>query len=229
MLLGMAIGANAQITKGAKGYTFRLKYTPGKTISNKMTITTGMDMGGKGSKPMSFAMNMPIKSKCTGQKGDVFTVVTTSGPMTMNGKPQEGAKAQTATVKINTQGQIIEGAAAQDMNLSSIKLPSGPIKVGDKWKGVINMPQNQGKVDATYQLNGVKMINGKECAIIGVAMVMSGGMGKMTGNGTINLLTADAQPLNMSMKLGGTVNAGAAGAGAGSGMKMNMSLNLVRL
>lgn len=232
LLLGMAIGAQAQITSGAAGYTFRVKYTPGKTVSNQMTITSGINMGGAGAKPMNFVMDMPMKMKCTGQKGDVYTVQTTSGPMTMNGKPAPGnAKAQTMTMKVNSKGQIVEGGGGQEMNFANVKMPDKPIKVGQSWKGTVNLPQGQGTVDATYTFKAVKAVNGKQCAVIGVAMTLNGGMGKMSGTGSMNLLMADGLPLNMNMNMNGNVNPGAAGGGSASGsssMKMTMAVKLVR-
>jgi len=225
----MAVGGHAQITKVGNKYQFRMMYTVGKTISTKMAMDTSINAGGSGGSMPAMKMAMPMKVKCTGKKGDVYTLVTTSGPMTMNGKPFQGAKAETVTVKANSKGEIVDGSASA-MNFSSMKLPTNPIAVGATWKGTINMPQGQGAVNANYKFNGVKTVAGKQVAVIGVTMTMNGPMGKMNGSGTMNLLMSDGQPLNMSMKMAGDINAGASGGSAGGApMKMNMTITVNRV
>jgi hypothetical protein len=215
LLLGMAVGGHAQITKVGNKYQFRMMYTVGKTITSKMAMDTSVNTGTGGSSMPAMKMAMPMKVKCTGKKGDVYTLVTTSGPMTMNGKAFQGSKPETVTVKANSKGEIVEGSASA-MNFSSMKLPTNPIAVGSTWKGTINMPQGQGAVNANYKFNGVKTVNGP--------------MGKMNGSGTMNLLMSDGQPLTMSMKMAGDINAGAAGGGTGSApMKMSMSITVNRV
>lgn len=223
LLLGMAIGAQAQITKVGSAYKFRMKHTPGKTITQNVSIATSIAMG---EKPMVMNIVIPTKMKCTGQKGTVYTVAVTSGPMSMGGKPFNGSKAETTTVKINDRGQMVDGNGPKGVNFNNMELPEKPLAVGATWTGKINMPQGQGQVDAKYKFNGIKIVNGKQVAVIGVSMTMDGMMGKMTGSGTMNLLVADGQPLNMNVNMAGTVNA--AQTGSGSGMKTTMTIKMAR-
>lgn len=229
LLLVMAAGTQAQITKVGNKYQFRSKYTVGKTITSNMKMDTSINTGSSSAAAMTMKMDMPLKVKCTGIKGDVYTLVTTSGPLKMNGKAMQGQKAETATVKVNSKGEMIDGNASS-MNFNAMKMPTTPIAVGSSWKGTINMPGGNGAVNATYKFNGIKMINGKECAVLGVVMSMDGPMGKLSGSGTMNILTADGQPLNMNMKMAGNVNAGAAGGGAGSApMKVSTTIIVNRV
>lgn len=217
LLLGMAIGAQAQVTKVGSKYQFRLKYTVGKTLNYNMRTSTAI-MG------KNMDVDMPMKVKCTGQKGDVYTVVATSGPPVSQGKPMAGQKPQTATYQIKSTGEPV-GAGAQGASLSNIKMPKEAIPVGHVWDGTIGLPQGGGSAKASYKFLGLKTINGKQCAQIAVSMTMNG-MANMKGNGTISLLMADGQAQVMQMTVGGTF----AGGGQGSKpMELKSSISMKRV
>lgn len=220
-LLGLAFGASAQVTKTAKGYVFRQAYPVGKTLVFNMNGDLGF--GGQ-----SFKMASPTKVKTVSKKGDVYTLEVTSGPMTMNGKAQsmngQAPKATTSTMKITSAGKIVDGAAKGPYNImGGMTMPEKPLKVGDKWTGNMNMPQmGGGAVKATYNFIGLKTINGKQVAQIGVNLVASG-MGEMKGTGTMNILVADGLPLTSLIKIGGNFSAGSQGGG-----KVSSTINIVR-
>lgn len=218
VLLGMAIGAQAQVKQVGGKYQFRIKYTVGKTISYNMR--TSMNMG-------TTAMNidMPMKVKCTAQKGDVYTVQSTSGPATRDGKPMmQGAKPQTATFQIKSTGEPV-GTAPGGVGLNNIKMPTEAIPVGHTWAGTISMPQGGGSAKANYKFVGVKSIGGKQCAQIAITMTMTGGMGNMKGNGTLNLLMDDGQAQNMQMTVGGSLGGGP----NGQKMDLKSTISMKRL
>ncbi len=217
LLLSMAIAAQGQVTKVGDKYKFRLKYNVGKTLSYNMRTSTAI-------MNQNMDVDMPMKIKCTGVKGDVYTVVATSGPPISKGKPMNNQKPQVATYQIKSTGEPV-GAGAAGASLSNIKMPTEAIKVGHTWAGTIGMPQGGGSAKANYKFLGLKVIDGKQCAQIGVTMTMSG-MANMKGNGTISLLMADGQAQIMQMTVGGTFAGGGQGA---KPMELKSAISMKRL
>lgn len=209
--LGLAGLATAQVTKSGDAYTFRVKYTKGQKISYETTTTVEM----AGMQPMKAPLTMTV----TDVKNGIYTLKYTVGAV-MGGKPQD------VTIKMNSQGKIVEGSAAgQTMaGVGNAQLPTKAMKVGESWTQSTDAPVmgSKMKVNSTYTFKGIKTVGGKQVAEIAVKMNSSGGTGVgVTGTGTMTLMVADGTLHGSTMNIKTAMKAGSAPSTT-YGMKMTV-------
>lgn len=188
LLLGAAFG-QAQIAKQGNAYLFRMKFTKGAKYAYKMNVdmTMPQGMGGPGDGKANMVMSMNILVKDV--KKDVATVAYSASAMKMNGKDM-GHPTQ-MEVKQNTRGKIVSGNV-DTSNMGSVDLPEKAIKIGESWTTQTKMGVGGGSitVDAKYTFKSIKAVNGKQIAVLSVAMSSAAPM-KMSGGGTVELYMAD--------------------------------------
>lgn len=211
LALGMTAWAVPQVVKSGDGYTLRMKYTKGQKISYETTTTVDM----AGMQPIKAPLTMTV----TDVKNGIYTLKYSVGSM-MGSKPQD------VTLKINSQGKIVEGSAAgQAMTgLGSAQLPTKAIKIGESWKQETETPVmgSTMKMNSTYTFKGFKTVGGKQVAEIAIKMTSagSGGVG-MTGTGTMTLLASDGTLHGSTMNIRTSMKQGTA-ATATYGMKFTV-------
>lgn len=158
MALTLAVFASAQ-----KGYLLRLRLKPNEVVKYAMAIQT-----------MGMNIDMTMQLKITKVANHQYTMVTTMGAMSMNGKPmpaqsQEQMKKMVVTTVVDERGRTISTKATgmpmgTGTQSSTVPFPEGPVTVGKTWSGKSNV--NNVQVETTYKFVGVKTVNGVQTALI---------------------------------------------------------------
>ncbi len=207
-LLG-GTGANAQVTPQGGGYLFRQKFTVGQKLNYPIDVssTVGGTMSGTGAYKMQMAIHMSV----LGVKNGVATVRVSSDGMTMNGKTVPEAKntSKTATVKIDSRGQMIGDSAKGGEGRGGLSpiFPQGPIKIGESFAALGGITNGMGatQTKTTFRLVGFKDYNGQKVAQLALKSDASGQMSGAT-SGFMLISMADGQIVSgrtdTNMKMG---------------------------
>lgn len=187
--------ANAQVTKAGAAYLLRIKWVKGQVIKYNISMTGSMLP-----KAQIITSTLTVKDV----KNGVATVESkVTMPTTGNSR---NTKPQVATMKIDSRGKVTGDTGGSMTGAATPTFPQGPVKIGQSWKGDMNVSQGM-NLNATYTLLGVKTVNGKVIADIGQKVTGNmGEMGSMTGNGKVEIFGADGSVrggnmlMNLNMK-----------------------------
>jgi|GEM_PF-4440336 len=157
--LSLAAFAPAQ-----KGYLLRLRLKQNEVVKYDMAVTS-----------MGMNIDMGMKLTCTKVAGHQYTLVTTMGSMTMNGKPvpaqqAEQIKKMVVTTVVDDQGRTLSTKTTgvpgmgPDSQSTTVPFPAGPVTVGKTWTGTNKV--NNMSINTTYKFVGVKSVGGVQCAMI---------------------------------------------------------------
>ena len=184
--------SSAQVTKNGNAYLFRMKYAPGMVLKYSVVSTIGgMSQNGQ---PMKFTL--PMLWKVVSVKNGVSTVDTTVGPVSMGGG-QPMMQASKNTIKIDSRGQLV-GQPGRGQQVTPA-LPEKPIRVGQSWSASapVDLPmQGDKKITATYTFKGIKVVEGKQMAELGVKTG-----GQAPGSGTMLLMVKDGSLFRSQLKM----------------------------
>jgi hypothetical protein len=209
--LAFAALGSAQVSKSGDGYTLRMKFTKGQKISYETTTTVDM----AGMQPMKMPMTMTV----TDVKDGIYTVKYSVGAI-------GGQKPQDITLKMNSQGKLVEGNAAGQAltGAGNVQLPTKPVKVGESWSSTAETPVmgSKMKVNSTYTFKGIKKVGGKDVAEIAIKMTSSGGAVGVTGTGTMTLMVSDGSLHGSTMNIKTSMGQGSGTASTTYGMKMTV-------
>jgi hypothetical protein len=185
-----------------------MKLTKGQKINYTMTMSMAA------MKPTPTTMGMLV----TDVKGDIYTVKYSIGSI-MGQKPVD------VTVKMNSSGKIVGGSAGGQMiqGRGSAQLPTKPVKIGETWTQTVDQASGVGKmkVTSTYTFKGLKTVNGRQVADIGIK-VKSSGAGGVTVSGTGSMLLAAADCSMVSTSIDTSTSVG------GQGTPIDMKVVIAR-
>lgn len=186
-----AVPASAQITKSGAGYLFRMKFTKGMKLPYQMVSLTPEPINSFDPKRVEGPFTMTILDVVNG----IATVRVDSGPFSLDGKSIN--KTNTAQVKMNDRGKIVEGAAGAAQMNGGIVLPDKPLKAGESFEATTSIPV-QGRtmtIKSRVTFAGIKSVRGKQVAEMKVT-VSGTGLLPTLGTGTQLLDLADGQLLS---------------------------------
>ncbi len=178
LVASAAIAAPAQVQKTKSGYLFQLKFTKGQVTKIDMSMIASSTKK---------AVNVQIKTKCLSvdKKGVATLEVTT--PRGSNNKPD------VQQAQVDRHGKPV-GQTFGGFN-GTFMWPDKPIKVGQSWKGDMNLGDaNMGKgtMTGTYKFEGIKTVNGKQVAAIRTFLDVTGEF-NVAGTGVIYIKVGDGQ------------------------------------
>ncbi len=185
-----AFSAQAQVTSSSKGYLLRMKYTKGATI--KYTISSMIGMGTKPNPPVISPMIIKVLSTTK----DSATLKMTVGPITNNGHVVKPA--QTAETKVDSMGRPSGGPSSMMMGGA---YPEKPIKVGQTWTSNVPMAQIGGNATAKFIFRGIKTVNGRRLALIGIGLSSAAAGVSVTGKGEMQALASDGTMYHMNLNV----------------------------
>jgi len=194
VLSALSAQAGAQIVKRGNTYLFRMKFTKGSITKYMVNSSVGgPSMSGQGIK-----VSIPMAWKVLDLAAGVASIEATVGPVTV-GK-QTMMQPSVRTVKMNSLGKQVGGEMVGQQLTPAF--PARPVKVGASWSATmpVGMGSQTTQVTATYKFIGVKTVDGKQVAELGIAM-----SGQANGTGVMQLLTSDGSlyrsTLNMAVSV----------------------------
>ncbi len=202
LIASLTQGALGQVTPGPKGYRMRMKYTKNRSVSYGLSIGIKISQDPK-TKPL--VVLGPMKLKVTGGTPNIADMEYSAGPFSSGGK-QLVAK-ESAVFRQDEYGKPVGSGAGA--GAASISLPTGPVKLGDSWKGdaFVNggLMTGASKVKATYKLIRMEKLGGVPVARISVKFA-GGDKAKISGGGTSWISIADGWLFRADTKF--TITAG---------------------
>jgi hypothetical protein len=216
----LALASLASVGFAQKTYLLRIKVKPGQVFKYRMNVKSGTT-----AQSMTVGLNMTMN--VTGAKNNQFTIASTMGGVTLNGKPAPAAaasqlsKMKTITVmdsRANIVKSEIQGmpGAPQSPQGSSVPFPQNAIKIGATWSGKANIQGQQ--VETVYKLIAVKPVMGKMAAVIHATPK---GIANLKTKGPIVYSVELATGFPLSMNMVGTVTQGTT--------TQNMSMTMQRM
>ena len=196
--------SQAQVSKQASGYLFRLAFKKGQVMKYSIVVST--DNASK--KEGGFKMNLPATMTV---KDVVKGIATIESTVTA---PQANAKPDVKTFKVDNRGNVKSGDMPMQSSGMFISYPEKAISVGAIWTS----NASQGGINATmnYKFTGVKAVGGKQVAVIAITLVGKGQQ-NLTGNGSMLVNLADGMLIKMNNNM--TIAAG------GKPLKMSMVMS----
>lgn len=203
----------AQVSKQGSKYLFRIKWSPGKSYSYKMTtsVTGGQSMN------LAGALKLKVLSVASG-------VANIESTMSGMGSQQP----MTQKIKMDSRGKVVGQTSAQSMG-TNMEFPKDPVAVGGTWNSTISMG-GTGNLNSKNTLKGFKTINGKQYAHVVTSVTTSGSTGgmKMTGSGDSLVDMADGMSLRATFKMDMTVPMTRSDGGAASSQAIKMAVSVNR-
>ncbi len=187
-VLALAATSNAQVVHSKRGYLINIKYTKGQVIKQNISMVASGRQGLK--------TNTQIVTKCLDvDKNGIATLEVTTP--TAPGKPPTKRKSR-VDKHGRPLGNVVDGFSG------NLMWPDQPLKVGETWKGDINMAdigQGTAKMKATYKFVGLKKVDGVQVAVISSYMDLTGQY-DIAGTGTINVRVSDGQLHSATFNMG---------------------------
>lgn len=187
--LGLVAGSMAQVSASGSGYSFKSKYTKGQTVKYAMT------MSATGPQPYKGFIDTTLKVLSVDKQGAATIEATVKAP---------GRPAQTSKVTIDKFGKPVSNEYGTFTG--NLGLPEKPVKVGESWKGVVNLSNSAvgGDVSAKYTFRGITTVDGQKVARISMNLDLTGVFG-MTGTGDQFIRVSDGllhkSTMNMVMNI----------------------------
>lgn len=200
--------ANSQIKKQGDAYTFRMLWTKGAVYQYDMTVSATLPGGAQKGASQPPAMSIPFTMTVKDVKNGVATVeVSTRMQMPGGGK---ASAPQTQTIRIDQFGRVVDGSTGSlPPNLAGTSLPDKPVRIGGTWSQTQTVDSPMGgapiRVNATYRLQRVRTVNGREVAEISMTSRGEGGGMSMSGSGTMTLLTRDGSLFSADITMTSTM------------------------
>ena len=187
-LLALSAASDAQITEKKGGYLIQIKYRKGQVIRQNISMIAAGNS--------KLATNTQIITKCLDvDKNGIATLEVTTP--TQPGKPPSVRKTKVDRFG-RPMGNTIDGFS------SNFMWPDRPLKVGESWKGDLNMAktgQGNGMMKAKYKFVGIRSDKGTKIAVIAAYMDVTGQY-DVAGTGTINIRVADGQIHSATFNMG---------------------------
>lgn len=181
--------ADAQVSKQGPAYLLRMKFVKGQVFKYSIVTTGAMIPNGQ-----KMTSTMTVKDVKNGIATIDSVVSMPQGAAGRNSKPV------TQTLQMDSRGKVVGKATASMGGAATPTLPERAVKIGESWNGDMKMGGGI-NVTATYTLLSVKTVGAKTIAEIGQKVTGNmGAMGRMSGQGRMQLDGRDGS------MLGGSVN-----------------------
>lgn len=184
-LLALSALSSGQVTPVSGGkYKFSTKYVKGQTFKYSMNVAMG------GSAPLKQACSVLVKVLDVKPNGNKTLQTSTIYP---------GQKPQSVTMTLDKYGKPTDNNFGSFTG--SLGLPLDAIKVGQKWKGDLQMASGVAggvPIKGNYLFKGLSTINGTRVATIAFDMDMKA-LFNSTGSGTQVVRVSDGQLYSMNM------------------------------